>query len=99
MTCLTPTPNLALPNCLAVDSCIVGNPSSDKSSNKGANFDSENKFTRPLSRTGSRATSVKGEPGSALESNTSASVKDKNMSSPSKADSYQKKKGLTVRMF
>ena len=35
---------------------------------------------RPRSRAGSRATSIKGEPGSALESSASVSVKDKNLS-------------------
>jgi hypothetical protein len=50
---------------------------SDKSSGRDHppfNPDGGKKFARPLSRTGSRATSVKGEPGSALESNASATA-------------------------
>ena len=35
-----------------------------------------------MPRAGSRATSVKGEPGSAVESNAASSVKDKNVLSP-----------------
>ncbi len=49
----------------------------DKSSSRDQppfNPDGRKKFTRPLSCTGSRATSVKGEPGSALESNASATA-------------------------
>jgi len=49
-----------LPNCLAVNSCMVVGQNPPK-------------FARPLSR----ATSTKGEPGSALESNASASIKNK----------------------
>lgn len=44
-----------LPNCLAVNSCMIVNPNTPR-------------FKRPASR----ATSIKGEPGSALDSNASA---------------------------
>ena len=72
----SPTHHPALPNCIAVNSCMIC-PTSNI-----PNFGHDSKFTRPLSRAGTRASSVKGEPGSALESNASASVKEKNVCSP-----------------
>ena len=81
--CQSPLHQQELPNCLAVNSCMLFHPSSDDSGSKVAKFKLENKFARPprpLSRTGSRATSVKGEPAcSPMDSNASASGKDKSI--------------------
>lgn len=71
-----------LPNCLAVSSCMLCHASSEKSSGRdqppfnpqGGSGGGKKFLVGPLSRTGSRATSVKGEPGSAIESNASATA-------------------------
>ena len=80
-----------LQNTLSIDSSMIEEAtrsiSHEKSTNERTGQPSF-KFQRPSSRTGSRATSVKAEPGSALESNLesnasiSASVKAMKMPSP-----------------
>ena len=71
---------VALPNCLAVNSCITPRPSwiEEKSKDK-------NRENKPHSAIGEKSahTSVKGEPGSALESNASGDlVKSRNLEAP-----------------
>jgi len=82
----SPIPDPELPNCLAVSSCMVCRPESGNTVPTGSKCNK--KIIRPHSRTGSRATSIKGEPGSALESSASVSVKEKNL--------YQAKELSTV---
>ena len=71
-------PQFELPNCLAVNSCMTHreNTKEQDSGKKPVKRDG----VRPSSNGGSHHTSVKGEPGSALESNASAgaSVKGRN---------------------
>ena len=82
-----------LQNTVSIDSSIIDEASRSINHDKGSPSNrgpskSAFKFQRPSSRTGSRATSVKAEPGSALESNlesnasVSASVKAMKMPSP-----------------
>ena len=87
------TSQFELPNCLAVNSCMTHRQENVKEP-EGTKKPTKREGVRPNSGDGSRHTSVKGEPGSALESNASEEKKGRNPQGPSSADPKRQTKQI-----